>query len=121
MQIKIKATNINLTPEIENYINKRLNFLDKFVKDDSGALCQVEVGRTTFHHKKGEVFRAEVNLTTVGRSLYAATEGEDLYSAIDGVKSEIKNRVLSFKEKKETLLKRGGRQVKLILKGIWRK
>lgn len=122
MQIKTKATGITLTPQISGYLDKKLNSIKKLInKKDSGVICDVEVGKTTEHHKSGDVFRAEINLRTEGKTFYASSEKEDLYAAIDEVKDEIKSKLLSYKTKKQTLLKKGGRQIKQFLRGIWRK
>ncbi len=119
MQLNIKTSGISLTPEISTYVEKKLDAVRKLInKEDSGALCEFEVGRTTRHHKSGDVFRAEINLTTEGKSFYAASEKEDLYAAIDEVKDEIRSRLLSHKTKKETLFKRGGRQMKSLVKNL---
>ena len=62
MQIKIKATNLALTPSISDYAKKRVEMLEKFIAEGSeNALIKVEVGKTTQHHKRGEIFRAEIN------------------------------------------------------------
>jgi len=118
MQINIKAKNLELTSSINDYINKRIKSIEKLVKDDSGALFEIEVGRTTFHHKKGDIFRAEINLKFKGESLYASSEKEELYTAIDEVRNEVKSKLLTYKKKRETVLKRGGRQIKDLLKNI---
>jgi len=122
MRINIKATDISLTPPIDNYINKKLKSIEKLInKKDTGVLCDIEVGRTTHHHKSGDVFRAEINLQTEGKTFYASSEKDDLYAAIDEMKDQVKNELLSYKTKKETLLKRGGAKVKSLLKNLkWR-
>ena len=122
MQVNIKATDITLTPQINNYVNKKLKSVEKLInKKDTGVLCDIEVGRTTNHHKSGDIFRAEINLRTEGKTFYASSEKDDLYVAIDEMKNEVKNELLSYKTKKETLLKRGGAKVKSLLKNLkWR-
>ncbi len=119
MNITTKATNIEITPAIADYIEKKFSAFDKFVQGDIGsARCDVEVGKTTRHHRSGDVFRAEVNLHIQGKSFYAVSELDDLYAAIDVVKDEIIRQVTSQKEKSNTLYRRGALHVKNILKGI---
>lgn len=124
MQITIKATNIELTEAIRDYVNKKFNSLEKFVrKGDDSVLCRVEVGKVTKHHKKGEVFRAEGRLHLGGKELYATSEKEDLYVAIDDVKDELVRVLTSTKEKKMDMVRKGGARIKNMLKGLydWRK
>ena len=59
MQIVLKATNITLSPSINDYVNITLGSLDKLTQNMGETVeMRVEVGRSTFHHKKGEVFFA---------------------------------------------------------------
>ena len=124
MHITIKATNVELTPAIREYTEKRFNSISKFVqKKDDSVLCRVEVGKVTNHHKKGDVFRAEAKILVAGKELYATSEKEDLYVAIDDVKDELVRELQSTKEKKMDMVRKGGARIKSMLKGLydWRK
>jgi ribosomal subunit interface protein len=114
----IKATNVELTGAINDYVNKRLEGIKKFIKEGDKAVIQVEVGKTTNHHKQGDVFRAEFNIEISGNKFYAFSEKEDLYVSIDDVKAEIVRQISSNKDKKQTLFKRGAKSVKKMMKGI---
>ncbi|HLP86672.1 MAG TPA: ribosome-associated translation inhibitor RaiA [Candidatus Paceibacterota bacterium] len=117
MNINIKATNMELTNPINDYVNKRLSAIKKFVKDgEMGAY--VEIGKTTNHHKQGEIFKAEFNIEIAGNKFYTISEQEDLYTAIDDAKEEIIRQITSTKDRKQTLYKRGATSVKKMLKGI---
>lgn len=117
MKINIKATGIELTPAISDYVHKKLSALGKYIAN-ADAVVQVEVGRTTQHHKTGEVFKAEVHVRGAGLDLYAVSEHSDLYAAIDLVKDEISRNALHEKGKKESLTRRSARRVKDIMKGL---
>ncbi|MEK7115615.1 MAG: ribosome-associated translation inhibitor RaiA [Patescibacteria group bacterium] len=119
MQIKIKATNLALTPSISDYAKKRVEMLEKFIAEGSeNALIKVEVGKTTQHHKRGEIFRAEINASIPPGEFRAVSEKEDLYAAIDDAKEEIEREIISYKDKKRTLFRRGASAVKDIVKGF---
>lgn len=122
MQKNIKATNLEITPAIADYLEKRFSAFDRFVQGDAdSALCDVEVGKTTNHHKNGDIFRAEVNLRVNGQHFYAVSEKDDLYAAIDEVKDEIVRLATTHKEKTTTLFRKGALKVKHMLKGLdWR-
>ncbi|HPV70314.1 MAG TPA: ribosome-associated translation inhibitor RaiA [Candidatus Magasanikbacteria bacterium] len=102
MQIIIKATGIEMTQAINDYVNSKISGLEKYLQRvDNGAVeARVEVGRSTNHHNKGNIFKAEVNLKVPGNLLRAEESNSDLYSAIDLVYDEIKRQVVSFKDKK---------------------
>lgn len=119
MNINIKATNMELTSAISEYVNKRLASLEKFSKKDTSISGHVEVGKTTNHHKQGEdVFKAEFDLEIGGKNFFAMSEMNDLYAAIDDAKEEIMRTITNDKDRKQTLFKRGALSVKKMLKGI---
>jgi putative sigma-54 modulation protein len=102
MRISIKATNLKLTPALAEYIENKLTSLKKFVKrfEESGeVVVHVEVGKTTRHHQKGQVFRAEVNLPFKKSMFRAVEENEDLRAAIDVVKDKLHIEIGKYKER----------------------
>ena len=119
MKINIKATGIELTQAISDYVYKKISSIEKYLdKSNTDIIAQVEVGRSTRHHKTGNIFRAEVHITGVGLDLYAVSEMEDLYAAIDVVKDEIVHNVVQSKGKRQTLAKKGAGMMKNIMKGL---
>lgn len=117
MNTNIKATNMELTSAINNYVVKRLSSLEKFVKEGEMS-AYIEVGKTTNHHKQGDVFKAEFNVEISGVKFYTISEKEDLYKAVDDAKEEIVRQIISRKDRKQTLYKRGALSVKKMLKGV---
>ncbi len=118
MKINIKATNIDLTPAISAYVEKKISAVSKYIGEHVDAVAQVEVGRSTQHHKSGDIFRAEVHIVGAGLDLYAVSEQGDLYSAIDMVKEDITQNALQEKGKKETITRKGARIIKDMMRGI---
>ncbi len=99
MQIDIKSKNMKLTEAIKNYVNEKIGGLEKFY--DNILVARVEVGLTTNHHQKGDIFRAEANLEVPQKHiLRAESEKEDLYMAINEVKDDLQRQIKKFKEKK---------------------
>lgn len=120
MKINIKGTNLSITPEISEYLNKRLQAVEKFLPKDGGAfIADAELGRTTQHHQTGDIFRAEINMHIGGKSFRAVSEGQDLFFAIDNVKDEITRILGADKEKRISLIRRGGQKVKAIIRGLY--
>ena len=117
MKINIKATGISLTPSISEYVEKKIRMLEKLFRREE-VLVNIEVGRTTKHHKSGDIFRAEIHMTLGRQEYYAVSETEDIYAAIDEVKDEIAYELTSNRKKALRLLRRGGAQIKDLLRGI---
>ena len=108
MKIIIKATNFELTPSIKEYIEIKIGSLEKFIKA-SFYEAWVEVGKTTHHHHKGQVFRAEVQLKLPGKGLRVESLKEDIHLAIDEVKDELQRELKQYQEKKISKTKKGAR------------
>ena len=119
MKINIKGTGITLTPEIRAYLERRLESIRKFFLDEGeSSIIDIELGKTTAHHQTGDIFRAEINIHVRKNSFRAVSEGEYLYSAIDDVKDEIFRVLSTNKEKRNSLMRRGGQKIKAILRGL---
>lgn len=117
MSINIKSTLIELTPALQDYTEKRLRTITKYTEGD--CLIEVEIGKTTNHHRNGEVYRAEVNvMTPLGKQYRAVSEKMDLYEAIDDIRSEIIREIKSGKSKNQTLFRRGSQKLKSLIKGM---
>ncbi len=121
MNINIKTTVLDLTPAISEYVEKRFEAIQKFFVDDSTAQFDIELAKTTNHHKNGDIFRAEIHIVAKGVNTYASAEKEDLYMAIDTVRDEVLRKVKSSNEKQRSLVRRGGARIKNIIKGLWSK
>jgi putative sigma-54 modulation protein len=112
----VNSTNMDLTDAISDYLDKKISGLDKFVHSIDDAIARIEVGRTTNHHHKGEVFRAEINLEYSDHKFRAVAEADDLYKAIDMAKEEMANEITKSTRKTRHLLKRGKQKIKELIK-----
>ena len=100
MKIKIKATNLELTPAIKEYVETKMNMLNKYLHGLGPVLCEFEVSLTTNHHLKGEIFKGEANLSFPGQMLRVEKTEKDLYKAIDKVKDHLAPMIKKYKETK---------------------
>jgi len=102
MKINIKATNLELTSAIKNYIEKKIGSLEKFLKKieaQSEIEAYVEISKITRHHHKGEVFYAELNLNLPHKLLRLEEKSTNLYSAIDILKDKARAQISKIKSK----------------------
>lgn len=115
----IKTTNIKLTQEISNYLDKRLESVEKLIDPkDTSAIFDIEIGKMSEHHQSGSIFRAEINLHIAGKQLRAVSEEETLFSAIDKVEKEIVKEVSRFKGRQRRLLRKGGNAIKSFMNAL---
>ncbi len=118
MKINIKTTNIELTPQLRQYIEEKIGELDKFIQHIDGCVeAWVEVGKPSFRHRKREdAFYVEVNIRLPGQGVRSVAKGSDLNLTIDQVKDELQRLLKRYKGKREAKLKRGARTFKKIMR-----
>ncbi len=108
MNISIKGTNLTLTPSVKQYVDEKIGNLAKFIV---ASEAKVELERDK-HHRTGLVFRAEIMLGVGGKLMRADARGEDIYAAIDLAIPKLKEQIGKFKDKRQTLTRRGARSAK---------
>ncbi len=115
MNFSIKGTDIEILESTREYIDRKLvRTVDKLLTGNDGdaIFLKVEVEKTTKHHKKGKIFRAEANLSVGKKLLRAEAIGETLNEAIDLLEGELDREIKKFKERRRSLALRGARKVK---------
>jgi putative sigma-54 modulation protein len=100
MKINIKATKIDLTPELREYAEEKMNMLEKYLGEVKATICDLELENTNINQNKGEIFRCEVNLALPGELLRVEKTEEDIYKAIDKVKDHMMRSIKRYKEKR---------------------
>lgn len=102
IEIKIKGTGVDLPQSITNYIYEKIGGLEKFLQNlpEKGAvIVEVEIGRTTEHHQKGDVYRAECNLQLPGKLLRVEHTDWDVRRCIDEVKNALQQEIKKYMTK----------------------
>ncbi len=102
MQITFETAGVEFTPALKVYAESKLKPLFKIVEkleSQGGVNMAVEISRTTKHHNKGLIFRAEGNLKFGKTLLRAEANGENARTAIDILKDELKREIVNFKER----------------------
>ncbi|MGA2417784.1 MAG: ribosome-associated translation inhibitor RaiA [Candidatus Staskawiczbacteria bacterium] len=108
MKIIIKAKNLELTGEMQNFIEKKFFGLKKFIdilkrEDEIGktlAEVFIEVEKETEHHRKGDIFRVKSRVYLPGREIVSWARTDDLQKAIVKAKDELKLEIEKYKVKK---------------------
>lgn len=128
MNLILQATNLVLTSPLREYVEIEIGLLKKLVGGFGGDNIEtrVEVGRISHHHKKGEVFFAEINIRIGKRILRSRSENLSVRAAIDEARDELRNELIKFRGKQTALFKRGARVMGKMLRlsplaRLWRK
>jgi ribosomal subunit interface protein len=117
MRTNIKVTNMEMTSEIRAYVEKKLDSFTKFLKKED-VLVQCEIGKTTNHHKQGDVHIAEITMSFKGKQFRAVAEEETIFGAIDKVRDDIVAELIQGKDRFQTILIRSARSLKKRIKGM---
>jgi ribosomal subunit interface protein len=117
MKIIIRTKNLELTDDLQKFVDEKIGGLKKFLsilKEGKKTLTEtfVELEKETLHHKKGQIFRTEVQIQLPGKKLIAEAKGEDLKKAIVKVKDELQQEIKKYKLKITETIRRSQRKLK---------
>ena len=101
MQIIIHSKNLDITPAIREYVEMKIGSLNHLLQrfETKGEIkTEIEIARTTKHHKHGDVFYAEANLHLPKKILRAEHYDSDIRIAIDEIKNKLHNEIIKYKE-----------------------
>ncbi len=99
MQLNLKSTRLEMTPALSDYIQLKMDMLDKYLGDVKVLNCDFEIEKAVGDQNKGKIFRAEVNLQVPREILRVDKTEADMYKAIDKVKDHLVLLIKKYKEK----------------------
>lgn len=103
MKINIKATNLDLTPIIRDYIEEKIGSLAHFLKRfemKSEIEVFIEIAQTTKHHRHGNILYAEATIPLGKKILRAEHSSDNIKTAINKIKDELQQQIKKYKDKK---------------------
>ena len=116
MNLTIKTTNMSLTPAIADYLEKKLKMIRGVDLEAGNVHLHAELGKTSQHHKSGDYFKAEIKASIGGHNIFAVSETDDLYAAIDLAKDTLAHEIHKTFEKRNSMFRRGARRIKNMLR-----
>lgn len=118
MNYNIKGTELSITPELREYVEKRLMSLDKFLGDKDAARTDVELVFSPL--VDGPKYRAELMVHDPGQKVMRAeARGTALHEAIDLAAGELFGEMSRSKKKRLHVFRHSAVKVKEYLRG-WR-
>jgi len=111
MKVITTTKNIELTPALKNFVEKKFSALKKFI---GKILVEVfvELEKETQHHKKGKIFLVKTQLSLPGRILTVWSREDDLFKAIVAAKDEMKLEIEKYKFRTIDKRRRQQRKIK---------
>ncbi len=126
MEVIIRAKNIELTPHLRDYAEKKLTSACRFIpallekeiedKEQVGrevdrVVLEVEIEKVT-GEEKGRIFRTEAQMLLPGRVIKAEDVAETIKASVDEVKYELERQVKDYKGKTEAIRRKGEKEAK---------
>ncbi|KPJ55294.1 hypothetical protein AMJ47_00230 [Parcubacteria bacterium DG_72] len=117
MKTTIRAKNLSLNQKLRDYVEEKIGEeVEKLLKHERPPIeAAVELIRVTKHHKKGDIFRAEVQVSLHGHKVISEAPGESIEQAIDKVKDELEREIKRHRNKEKDIGRKGGRFLKKLL------
>ncbi len=119
MNIRIKTTGYEMTPETQTYLNERLQRIEKLLNGDAElSRCEVEIGRDAGNQRHGaNLWFAEFNIQSPGGRLVRATNrSENINGAIDDAKAEAERQIRRERKVHIRMWRRGGALAKRLMR-----
>lgn len=119
MDIRVKATDHELSFETKAYLDERLAGIEKLLAGDApAARCEVELGRDAGRPRHGaNIYFAEMRVMVPGGpSVYARNNSESINGAIDDVKEEAERQLKRERKLHIRLYRKSGALAKRLLR-----
>ncbi len=91
MQIQISGHHVDVTQSLRDYVNNKLTKIERHF--DNITKTQVTLSVEKIRQK------AEATIHVSGADIFAASESEDMYAAIDNLADKLDRQVIKHKEK----------------------
>ena len=117
MDIRTKATDFTITPDISAYLDERIVAIGKLAGDK--ARLEVELGRDAGRPRHGKnIFFAEFIVIRAGEDrVCARNNSESINGAIDDAKDEMLRQLRSAKTSRKSVIRKAGALAKRMLRG----
>ncbi|MCU0680423.1 MAG: ribosome-associated translation inhibitor RaiA [Planctomycetes bacterium] len=99
MKIQLQANKIALTEEIKNYVQTKVDMLDKYLGNLVATNCDVDLSLDSNSHQKGEMYKVEINLVVPGQLLHVEKVEDQLLKAVDKAKDHMAEVIKEHKGK----------------------
>ena len=100
MEMRIKATKVELSEDLKSYAEKKMSMLNKYLGDTEIINLDLELEHVLSKRNSGDNYRAEVNLFLPGETLRVDKTEKTFNKAIDKVKDHLVLMIKKYKEKK---------------------
>lgn len=115
MRITIYAPDINLSSDINDYIEKKIRRLDKFLPKNkdrqkmSSPEMRIKIERES---ARESLYKIGAELVLPRQVIAVSAQNQDIFGAVDEIKDKLQRELKSHSEKQETIYRRAMRSIK---------
>jgi ribosomal subunit interface protein len=114
MKITIYSPDINLPREVEDYIEKKINKLSRFLpgkskKDSSEVETRIRIEQEA---NRGNIYKIAAEVILPHRVVVAKAQNSDIIKGINEIREKLQKEIRRFTSKKEAIHLRAVRAVK---------
>lgn len=91
MQLSITGHHVDVTDALRNYVNAKFDKIERHYDHITNAHVVLTVEK--------QIQKAEATLHITGSEVFADSENEDLYAAIDAMSDKLDRQIIKHKEK----------------------
>lgn len=91
MQITVSGHHVDVTPALRDYVNSKLSRLQRHFDNITTTAVTLTVDKL--------VQKAEATVHVAGADLFATSESDDMYAAIDALADKLDRQLIKHKEK----------------------
>lgn len=99
MKYNLKSSKVKLSEANKEYIQKKMDMLDKYLGKIKVIDCYVNIGMAVNGQKSGEIYKTEVVLQLPNLVINIEKVEADLLKSIDNVKDHLARAIVKHKEK----------------------
>jgi ribosomal subunit interface protein len=118
MNHNIKTSGLEFTPELRDYVERKLAQEDKFLTRDSTAHVDIELQFA--EGERDKQYRAEFTAETKHGLYRAEARGYSMHEAVDAALSDLTREITNAKKKRIRVLRHSAGRVKDFLRGFRR-
>ncbi|AKH68858.1 ribosomal subunit interface protein [Spongiibacter sp. IMCC21906] len=91
MQITVSGHHVDVTPALRDYVNNKLSKLQRHFDNITNSDVTLSVEKL--------IQKAEATVHVAGADLFATSESQDMYAAIDSLTDKLDRQLIKHKEK----------------------
>jgi len=113
----ITGDNLFVTEGMRTYISKRFKKLERFIRTDDIYAITIRAAKQAVGGR-ADKYRVDAQFKIGSRNYFAVAQHAELLPAIDEVKDEIVQEVTKDGARRRTLVNRGARKIKALVRSV---